>query len=144
MSAKTEKKTAAAEATKTSTFDSIRENVSERASSVRETVGTVRDTAGQTVGAATDFGKAYYSGVTVLGQTLFGFGKEFYGEVTEHAQKTMKAKSLSEVAGLQAAFMQTRIETSAAHGKEFIDVARVQAEETMKPVIALLDGNRAA
>ncbi len=144
--AKKETKTATADAK--SALNSIQENVTERATAARETltsgVETVRETGSKTAGAAVDFGKAYYSGVSVLGQTLWGFGQEFYGEVTSHAQKTMQAKSLSEVAGLQAAYMQTRIETSAAHGKEFIDVAREQAEQTMKPVIELLDGKRAA
>ncbi|MEL6995957.1 MAG: phasin family protein, partial [Pseudomonadota bacterium] len=58
--------------------------------------------------------------------------------------RTMGAKSLTDVAGLQAAFLQTRVETSAAHSKEFVDVAREQAEATLKPVIELLDGKRAA
>jgi hypothetical protein len=137
-----------AKATAKSTLNSIQENVSERATAARETVTngieTVRETGGKTAGAAVAFGKAYYSGVSVLGQTLWGFGQEFYGEVTNHAQKTMQAKSLNEVASLQAAYVQNRIETSAAHGKEFIDVAREQTEQTMKPIIELLDGNRAA
>ncbi|MEO0487530.1 MAG: phasin family protein [Pseudomonadota bacterium] len=133
---------------KPSKLSSIRENVLDRASDARATVTSGLDTArgvsSQTSGAAVDFGKAYYAGVSTLGRTLFGFGKEFYGEVTTHAQKTMSAKSVREVAELQAAYIQTRIETSAAHGKEFIDVATVEAEKTMKPVIELLDGKRAA
>ncbi|MEL7012207.1 MAG: phasin family protein [Pseudomonadota bacterium] len=139
--------TEATAATK-SALNSIQENVSERATAAREqittSVETVRETGSKTAGAAVDFGKAYYGSLTVLGQTLWGFGQEVYGEVTDHAQKTMQAKSLSDVASLQAAFVQTRIETSAAHSKEFIDVAREETEKTMKPIIELLDGKRAA
>ena len=139
--------TEATAATK-SALNSIQENVSERASAAREqittSVETVRETGTKTAGAAVDFGKAYYSSLSVLGQTIWGFGQEVYGEVTNHAQKTMQAKSLSDVASLQAAFVQTRIETSAAHSKEFIDVAREETEKTMKPIIELLDGKRAA
>ncbi|MEL6996489.1 MAG: hypothetical protein AAGK67_17840, partial [Pseudomonadota bacterium] len=100
----TNKKKAAAEAKAeaTSAIDTIRSNVTERATKVRETmtdgIENVRGTAGLTAGAAVDFGKAYYAGLSVLGQTLYGFGQEFYGEVTEHAQKTMGAKSLTDVA----------------------------------------------
>ncbi|MEO0566467.1 MAG: phasin family protein [Pseudomonadota bacterium] len=148
MATNKKKATAEAKAEATSAIDTIRSNVTERATKVRETmtdgIENVRGTAGLTAGAAVDFGKAYYSGLSVLGQTLYGFGQEFYGEVTEHAQKTMGAKSLTDVAGLQAAFLQTRVETSAAHSKEFVDVAREQAEATLKPVIELLDGKRAA
>ncbi|MEL6959156.1 MAG: phasin family protein [Pseudomonadota bacterium] len=135
------------EAAKT-TVAAVRENVTERVSAARETVmnsaDTVRGVSTQASGAAVDFGKAYYSGLTTLGQTLWGFGQEFYGEVSSHATKTFQARSLKQVAELQAAFAQTRIENSAAHGKEFIDVARVQAEQTIKPIVELLDGKRAA
>ncbi|MEO1749789.1 MAG: phasin family protein, partial [Pseudomonadota bacterium] len=122
--AKNKSANAATEATAAtkSALNSIQENVSERASAAREqittSVETVRETGTKTAGAAVDFGKAYYSGLSVLGQTIWGFGQEVYGEVTNHAQKTMQAKSLSDVASLQAAFVQTRIETSAAHSKE--------------------------
>lgn len=146
--AKKTEKTAAAKEEAKSTLNSIQDTVTERASAARETLtegfGTVRETSGMAAGAATDFGRAYYAGVTTLGRTLFGFGQEFYGEVTDHARKTMSAKSLREVAELQAAYVQNRIEVSAAHSKEFIDVARVETEKTMKPVIELLDGKRAA
>ena len=148
--AKKDAKKAATEATEAtkSALNSIQENVSERASAAREqittSVETARETGTKAAGAAVDFGKAYYSGMSVLGQTLWGFGQEFYGEVTNHAQKTLQAKSISDVASLQAAFVQTRIETTAAHGKEFIDVAREQTEQTMKPIIELLDSKRAA
>lgn len=131
-----------------SAFTAARESVSERVSDARETVtsglDTVRGGANLTAGAAMDFGRAYYGGVTTLGKTLWGFGQEFYGEATAHAQKTMQAKNVQQVAELQGAFIQTRIENSAAHGKEFIDVARKEAENTMKPIIELLDGKRAA
>jgi len=131
-----------------STMSTIRENVMERASDARETLtngfDTARGVSNQAAGASVDFGKAYYAGLSTIGRTLFGFGKEFYGEVSGHAQKTMSAKSVREVAELQAAFVQSRIETSAAHGKELIDVTALEAEKTMKPVIELLDGKRAA
>lgn len=148
-SAKTEKKTAnqSTESVK-SALNSIQENVSERASAVRETVSnsfdTVRSTGSDAAGATVEFGKAYYAGVSILGQTVWGFGQEFYGEVTDHARKTMGAKSVREVAELQASYVQGRIETSASHGKEFIDIAREQAELTMKPIISLLDSKRSA
>lgn len=143
-----EVKATEAKAEAKSAVSKAREAVSERASAVRENVterlDDVRGTANLTAGAAMDFGKAYYAGLTTVSKTLWGFGQEFYGEVTDHAQKTMQAKNIQQVAELQASFMQTRLETSAAHGKEFIDVARVETEKTLKPVIELLDGKRAA
>ncbi|MCH2076004.1 MAG: phasin family protein [Rhodobacteraceae bacterium] len=148
MATATKSKAAAPKAEAKSTVSKVRESVSERASAVRENVterfDDVRGTANLTAGAAMDFGKAYYAGLTTVSKTLWGFGQEFYGEVTDHAQKTMQAKNIQQVAELQASFMQTRLETSAAHGKEFIDVARVETEKTLKPVIELLDGKRAA
>ena len=81
-----------------STVENIRENVTERATAVRDNVTEryedAREVASKTSGAAMDFGKAYYAGVTTVGKTLFGFGKEIYGEVASHAQKTMSAKSI--------------------------------------------------
>ena len=131
-----------------STLNKVRENVTERASAVRENVterlDDVRGTANQTAGAAVDFGKAYYSGLNTIGKTLWGFTQEVYGETATHVQKTMQAKNVKEVAALQASFMQHRVENSAAHGKELIDVTRVQVEETIKPIVELLDGKRAA
>lgn len=131
-----------------SALSSVRENVTERVSAARETVtenfDSVRGTANRTAGAAMDFGKAYYAGVTTVGSTLWGFAQEFYGEGANHVQKTFQAKNVQQVAELQAAYLQSRIETSAAHGKEFIDVARGEAEKTLKPIVDLLDGQRAA
>ena len=147
-----------AEATKTavetaktetkSTVESIRENVSERATAATQTVTdsyeTVRGTAGKVAGVAKDFGSAYYTGVTTLGKTLFGFAQDIYVETAEHATKTMKAKDMTSVAELQAAFIQSRIENAATHSKIFVDVARQQTEATMKPIVEALDTKKAA
>ncbi|MEO0343162.1 MAG: phasin family protein [Pseudomonadota bacterium] len=148
MATATKAPKAAAAEEATSTVETIRENVSERATAAKEAVAeryeTVRDTASTAASVAKDFGTAYYNGVSTLGKTLFGFAQEFYAETAEHATKTMKAKNLTSVAELQAAFIQSRIENSATHGKVFIDVARQQTEATMKPVIALLNTKSAA
>ncbi|MEM6727932.1 MAG: phasin family protein [Pseudomonadota bacterium] len=153
MATATKDKAAAAKAEEAkadakSAVSNIRESVTQRASSVRENVterfDDVRGTANMTAGAAMDFGKAYYAGLTTVGRTLWGMTQEVYGEASSHVTKTFQARNVREVAELQAAFVQTRIENSAAHGKELIDVTRVEAEKTMKPVIELLDGKRAA
>jgi len=131
-----------------STVETIRENVTERASAATKTVSegykTATDTAGAVAGVAKEFGTAYYNGVSILGKTLFGFAQDVYAETAEHATKTMKAKDMTSVAELQAAFIQSRIENAAKHSKVFIDVAHQQTKATWKPVIDALDTKKAA
>ncbi|MEO1563923.1 MAG: phasin family protein [Pseudomonadota bacterium] len=131
-----------------STVESIRENVTERASAATKTVSegykTATDTAGAVAGVAKDFGAAYYNGVTTVSKTLFGFAQDVYAETAEHATKVMKAKDMTSVAELQAAFIQNRIENAAKRGKIFVDVAHEQTRATWKPVVDALATKKAA
>jgi hypothetical protein len=45
---------------------------------------------------------------------------------------------------LQTAWTQRRVETSAAHAKEFADLARLKSEEVIAPLAALLKKDQAA
>lgn len=91
--------------------------------------------------AVTEFGRAlgegrtaYVAGTLELVRTLGGFGQEIVTEAGEHARATVRAKGLREVAELQAAFAQRRIEMSATHTKEFVDLARARSEEVIAPL----------
>ncbi len=111
---------------------------------VRNRIETVREVAGNLGGALTLGGKAYYAGLYDLGRTLGGFGREILTEAGEHVRATMQAKCLSEVARLQAAYAQHRIEMSATHAKEFVDLARVKSEEVIAPIADLLKQDKKA
>ena len=113
-------------------------------SSVRARIEDARQVAGDVGGALSTGSKAYVAGVLELGRTLGGFGREILTEAGEHVRATVRAKTLREVAELQAAFAQHRIEMSATHTKEFVDLARAKAEEAMAPIAGLLKQDKAA
>ena len=103
-----------------------------------------RQVAGEVGGALSTGSKAYVAGVLELGRTLGGFGREILTEAGEHVRATVRARNLGEVAELQAAFAQHRIEMSATHTKEFVDLARSKAEEAIAPIAGLLKQDNAA
>ena len=103
-----------------------------------------RQVAGEVGGALSTGSKAYVAGVLELGRTLGGFGREILTEAGEHVRATVRAKNLREVAELQAAFAQHRIEMSATHAKEFVDLARAKSEEAIAPIAGLLKQDKAA
>ena len=111
---------------------------------VRARIEDARQVAGDLGGALSTGSKAYVAGVLELGRTLGGFGREILIEAGEHVRATVKARNLREVAELQAAFAQHRIEMSATHTKEFVDLARSKAEEAIAPIAGLLKQDNAA
>ena len=95
-------------------------------------------------GALTIGGRAYVNGVLELGRTLGGFGREVAAEAGRHIRATIEARSLREVAELQAAWAQHRVETSAAQAKEFADLAHAKVIDVIAPFAALLKQDKAA
>jgi len=111
---------------------------------VRARIEEVRHVAGDVGGALSTGSKAYVAGVLELGRTLGGFGREILTETGAHLRATLRAKSLRELAELQAAFAQHRIEMSATHTKEFVDLAHARTEEAIAPIAGLLKQDKAA
>jgi hypothetical protein len=111
---------------------------------VRARIEEARQVAGDVGGALSTGSKAYVAGVLELGRTLGGFGREILTEAGEHVRATLRAKTLRDLAELQAAFAQHRIEMSATHTKEFVDLAHAKAEEAIAPIAGLLKQDKAA
>jgi hypothetical protein len=111
---------------------------------IRDRVNDARAVAGDVGGALNTGSRAYVAGVLELGRTLGGFGREVLTEAGEHVRATIRAKDLRELAELQAAFAQHRIELSATHAKEFVDLARVRSEEVIAPFADLLKREKTA
>jgi hypothetical protein len=86
--------------------------------------------------------KAYVAGALEIGRTLGGFGREILTEAGEHLRASVRAKNLRELAELQAAFAQHRVELSATHAKELVDLARCRTEEVIAPIAGLLKNNK--
>ena len=107
-------------------------------------LGSARQTTRELSGALGASGKAYVGGILELGRTLGGFGREVLTEAGEHIRATFQARNVREVAELQAAWAQRRIETAATHAKEFADLARVKSEDVIAPLTALLKPQKAA
>ena len=95
-------------------------------------------------GAVTAGSRAYVNGILDLGQTLGNFGREVAAEAGRHVGATFEARSLREVAELQAAWLQHRAETSTAHAKEFADLAHAKTMDVVAPFVALLKQDNAA
>lgn len=92
-----------------------------------------------TIGGAFGAGcRAYVAGIVELGRTLGGIGGEMVSEAGEHLRATVRARSLRELAELQAAFAQQRIEMSATHAKEIADIARAKSEAVIAQLADLL------
>jgi hypothetical protein len=114
------------------------------ATSLGAPLGGVKEIATELSGALTAGSRAYMNGVLELGRTLGGFGSEIAAEAGRHVRATIEARSLREVAELQAAWVQHRVETSTAHAKEFADLAHTKTMEGIAPFAALLKQNKAA
>jgi hypothetical protein len=104
----------------------------------------VNEIAAALPGALTAGGRAYVDGVLELGRTLGGLGREIAAEAGQHVRATIEARSLREAAELQAAWAQHRVETSAAHTKEFADLAHTKTMDVIAPFAALLKQDKAA
>jgi hypothetical protein len=107
-------------------------------------LGIAKDVAFQVTGALAAGGKTYFTGVLELGRTLGGFGREVLGELAEHLRATVRVKDVHEAGALQVAWVQHRLEMSATHAKEFVDLARVKSEEVVAPFAALLKPDKVA
>jgi hypothetical protein len=88
--------------------------------------------------------KAYVAGTLEIGRMLGGFGREILTETGEHVRASVRAKNLRELVELQAAFAQHRVEMTATHAKELVDLARCRAEEVIAPIAGLLENNKPA
>ena len=107
-------------------------------------LGDAKEIATELQGALTAGSRAYVNGVLELGRTLGGFGREIVAEAGRHVRATIEARSLREVAELQAAWVQHRVETSTAQAKEFADLAHDKAMDVIAPFTALLKRDKAA
>ena len=106
--------------------------------------GGAKGIATEAQGALAAGSRAYVNGVLELGRTLGGFGREIVAEAGRHVRATIEARSLREVAELQAAWAQHRVETSTAHAKEFADLAQAKTMDVVTPFAALLKRDKAA
>src|SRR5271155_5182690 len=96
-------------------------------------LGGAREIVTELSGALTAGSRAYVNGVLELGRALGGFGREIAAEGGRHLPATIEARSLREVAELQAAWVQHRVETSTAHAKEFADLAHTKTMDVIAP-----------
>jgi hypothetical protein len=115
-----------------------------KATGLRNRIDDARNVAGNVGGAVTAGSRAYVTGLMDLGRTLGGFGREILNDAGEHVRATFRAKNLREAAELQAAYAQHRIEMSATHSKEFVDLARVKSEAVIAPFADLLKQDKKA
>ena len=107
-------------------------------------LGGTKEIARELSGALKAGSRAYVNGVVDLGWTLSSFGREIAAEAGRHVRATIEARSLREVAELQAAWVQHRVETSTAHAKEFTDLAHARTMDVITPFAALLKQDKAA
>lgn len=89
-------------------------------------------------------GQAYTVGLLEIGKMLGGFGREVFAEAGRHGKATFRARNLRELAELQAAFAQHRLEISTAHAKELADLAHDQARHMIAPLVTLLRPEKTA
>ena len=87
---------------------------------------------------------SYFAGVVALGRAIGEFGRETATEFGQHAKATLEARSIRDVAELQAGWVQHRVETATAHAKELADLAREKTEDVIEPFAALLKQGKAA
>ena len=103
-----------------------------------------KETATNVSGALRAASRNYVNGLLELSRTLGGFGREIAAEAGRHVGATVEARSLREVAELQAAWVQRRIETSTAQTKEFADLAHTKTMDVIAPFAALPKHNTGA
>lgn len=114
------------------------------ATSLTARMGGAKEIATELSGALMAGCRAYVNGVLELGRTLGGFGREITAEAGRQVRATIEARSLREVAELQAAWVQHRVETSTAHAKEFADLAHTKTMDVIAPFAALVKQDKAA
>ncbi|MBO9452957.1 phasin family protein [Tropicibacter sp. R16_0] len=119
--------------TKTTTETKKTPEVQETSIPMGERFETVGVFAKDFAGAAQTGTKAYFSAVAEIGSLVYGFGKQFVTETTEHATKTLKAKNINEMAEMQTEFVKHRAETAGEHIQELVELARDKAEEAVNP-----------
>ncbi|WP_157994785.1 phasin family protein [Paracoccus tegillarcae] len=112
--------------------------------SVRAKVNDAREIAGDIGGAVSAGSRAYVNGLMELGRTFGGFGREVLSEAGDHVRATFNAKCMREVAELQASYVQHRVEMSATHSKEIVDLARVKTEAVIAPFADLVKKDQKA
>jgi hypothetical protein len=128
----------------TTTTEKKKTEAAKTETALKNRIGDAGRVASEFGGALNAGGRAYAGGLLELGRTLGGFGREILNETNEHVRATFKAKCLREVAELQAAFVQHRVEMSATHSKEFIDLARAKTEEVIVPFTERLKNDKTA
>ena len=104
----------------------------------------VKEIATRLPGAVSAGSRAYVSGILALGRALGSQGREIAAEAGRHVRVTLKARSLCEVAELQAAWVQHRAETLTAHAKEFADLAHAKTMDVIAPFAALVKQDKPA
>jgi hypothetical protein len=114
------------------------------ATSLQARMDGTKEIATELSGALTAGSRAYVNGVLELSRTLGGFGREIATEAGRHVRATIEARSLREVAELQAAWAQHRVETSTAQVKEFADLAHAKTMDVIAPFTVLLKKDKAA
>lgn len=105
---------------------------------VAATLGGAQANAARVSTALNQSGRAYVTGLLALGRALGDLGRETLAETGRHVKATVDARSLHQVAELQAAWAQNRVETITAQAKELADLARGRSEEVIAPLNALL------
>ncbi|MBV8399824.1 MAG: phasin family protein [Acetobacteraceae bacterium] len=103
-----------------------------------------KETAISLSGALTAASRAYVNGILDLGRTLGGFGREIAAEAGRQVRATIEARNMRELAELQAAWVQHRVETSTAQAKELADLAHAKAMDVIAPFASLLNQDKAA
>jgi hypothetical protein len=104
----------------------------------------VKEGARRFPGAVAAGSRAYLRGILALGRAIGGQGREIAAEAGRHVRVTLKAQSLREVAELQAAWVQHRVETSTAHAKELADLAHARTMDVIAPFVTLLKQDKPA
>jgi hypothetical protein len=120
------------------------ENTTAAATGVAARLTGGKEIASGVSAAVTAGGRAYVNGILELSRALGGFGRELTVEAGRHVRSTFEARNLRELAELQAAWAQHRMETSTAQTKEFIDLAHAKTMGVITPFAALLKQNKAA
>lgn len=82
--------------------------------------------------------RAYMDGLNELSRLFFTFGKEIVDDGVNHMKATLRAKNLRDVAELQVAYAQHRVESAASHMQQIVELTRVKTEDTLKPIAGLV------
>lgn len=88
--------------------------------------------------------RAYTNSITELSRMLLGFGRDVVDDSVNHVKATFRATNLRQVAELQVAFAQNRIEGAAAHLQQVVELARAKAGDAIDPLAGLVKTKEAA